>query len=42
MDESTATLDENGNLRIGARVIPPPKSISAQAQKFLASPALCR
>jgi monoterpene epsilon-lactone hydrolase len=38
MDESTATLDENGNLRITARVIPPAKSISAQAQKFLATP----
>ena len=40
MDQSTATLDENGNLRIGPRVIPPPKSISPQAQKFLASPAM--
>ena len=40
MDKSTATLDENGNLRIGPRIIPPPKSISPQAQKFLASPSM--
>ena len=39
MDNSTATLDENGNICIGARVIPPPKSISPQAQKFLATPS---
>jgi acetyl esterase/lipase len=38
MDKSTATVDENGNLCIGSRVISPPKSISAQAQKFLATP----
>ena len=40
MDESTATLGEDGNLRIGPRVIAPPQSISAQAQKFLALPSL--
>ncbi|HEY2106532.1 MAG TPA: alpha/beta hydrolase fold domain-containing protein [Candidatus Binataceae bacterium] len=39
MDKSTATLDEDGNICIGPRVIPPPKSISAQAQKFLATPS---
>jgi epsilon-lactone hydrolase len=38
MDNSTATLDDNGNLCLGPRVIPAPKSISAQAQKFLATP----
>ncbi|HKD67181.1 MAG TPA: alpha/beta hydrolase [Candidatus Binataceae bacterium] len=38
MDKSSATLDGNGNLNLGPRVIPPPKSISAQAQKFLATP----
>lgn len=40
MDESSATLDENGNLRLGPRVISPPKSISPQAQKFLATAAV--
>jgi epsilon-lactone hydrolase len=39
MDKSTATLDQQGNLNLGARVIPPPKSISPQAQKFLATPS---
>lgn len=38
MDKSTAAYDDNGNLCLGARVIPPPKSISAQAQTFLATP----
>jgi monoterpene epsilon-lactone hydrolase len=40
MDKSTATLDENGNLSLGPRVIPPPKSISVEAQKFLATPGV--
>jgi epsilon-lactone hydrolase len=38
MDKSTAEWDANGNLALGPRVIAPPKSISAQAQKFLATP----
>lgn len=38
MDQSTAKVDENGNLCLGPRVIPPPKSISPQARKFLATP----
>ncbi len=37
MDKSTATVDDNGNLCVGQRLIPPPKSISEQAQKFLAT-----
>src|SRR5579885_1529436 len=38
MDKSTAAHDDNGNLCLGPRVIPPPKSISEQARKFLATP----
>ena len=38
MEKTTASLDQNGNLCLGPRVIPAPKSISAQAQKFLATP----
>ncbi len=38
MDKSTATVDDNGNLCVSPRVIPAPKSISEQAQKFLATP----
>ena len=38
MGDSTATIDGNGNLCLGPRVIPPPRSISAQAQKFLSTP----
>jgi monoterpene epsilon-lactone hydrolase len=38
MEKSAATLDDNGHLCLGPRVIPPPKSISEQARKFLATP----
>lgn len=38
MTELTTAIDEQGNLHIGPRIIPPPASISAQARKFLATP----
>ncbi len=38
MEKSTATLDDQGNLCLGPRIIAPPRSISEQARKFLATP----
>jgi monoterpene epsilon-lactone hydrolase len=34
----TVSTDEKGNLHLGARVVPPPTSISENARKFLSTP----
>jgi monoterpene epsilon-lactone hydrolase len=40
MDEVVAVIDAKGSLHLGPRMIPVPKSLSAEAQEFLAAPAL--
>ena len=44
MDEVTATIEADGNLHLGARVVPMPQSVSEAARKFLAirSPPMSR
>jgi len=40
MEGVVAVIDAEGSLHLGPRIIPVPKSVSAEAQAFLAAPAL--